>query len=199
MKDNKVVVLLNDPSSGLWASSPSRSEGNGVRGFTLIELLVVVLIIGILAAVAVPQYQKAVEKSKVVQAISLVKAGYQAYQAFYLTHGEYPSTVAQLDIDLPWVGNKEWTSGASAQSYVSNDEWSFLLYGTSGGPVGVCVGRLSGPYAGTGFCMIDHKLFCAERTAYGKIFQGQAGDYCEKIFQASFAPSVLPSRSYTMP
>ena len=175
------------------------TKRNTRRGFTLIELLVAVLIIGILAAVALPQYNRAVEKSKAVQAISLVKAGYQAYQAFYLTHGEYPLTVAQLDMDLPWVGNKEWTSGSAAQSYVSNDEWSFLLYWTAGGPVGVCVGRLSGPYAGTGFCMRDNKLFCAERGEYGKVFQGQAGDYCEKIFRASYAPSVLPSRSYLMP
>jgi len=72
------------------------------KGFTLIELLVVVLIIGILTAVAVPQYQKAVEKARMSEAIILTKAIAAAHQRYYMEHGAYlgPDDMQQLDIEI---------------------------------------------------------------------------------------------------
>ncbi len=71
------------------------------KGFTLIELLVVVLIIGILAAIAVPQYQKSVYKSKSAQAVSMLRAIMQAQQEYYLVNNEYTDDFSKLSVNVP--------------------------------------------------------------------------------------------------
>jgi len=71
------------------------------KGFTLIELLVVVLIIGILAAIAVPQYRRAVLKSRLAVGISLVAALHEAEQAYYMVNNAYTSDIDALDVEIP--------------------------------------------------------------------------------------------------
>ena len=70
------------------------------RGFTLIELLVVVLIIGILAAVALPQYELVVTKSRMVQAIGTVNAMRQASIRYQLANGKYATDFRDLDVSF---------------------------------------------------------------------------------------------------
>ena len=61
----------------------------GKKGFTLIEMLVVVLIIGILAGVALPQYQMAVTKAKVASILPLMRRWKDAMAEYKLQHGHY--------------------------------------------------------------------------------------------------------------
>ena len=62
------------------------------KGFTLIELLVVVLIIGILSAVALPQYQKAVSKAHLAQMDTTIDAYKKGIAAYLLENGGFPSS-----------------------------------------------------------------------------------------------------------
>ena len=71
------------------------------RGFTLIELLVVVLIIGILASIAIPQYFKVVEKARVAEAMSTIAAIKSAQERYLARGGNYTSDFTQLDIMYP--------------------------------------------------------------------------------------------------
>jgi prepilin-type N-terminal cleavage/methylation domain-containing protein len=68
------------------------------NGFTLIELPVVVLIIGILAAIALPQYQKSVEKARVMAAIPIGRAVRDAQERYFLYQGAYTLNPDELDI-----------------------------------------------------------------------------------------------------
>jgi len=104
------------------------------RGFTLIELLVVVLIIGILTAIAIPQYETAVEKSRAAEAFTTGKIMLDAMnRAFTERPGELPNYPEALDVK---VGGGTWNNGV----YTTD----FFTYDISSGTAVKITRRLSG-------------------------------------------------------
>ena len=103
------------------------------QAFTLIELLVVVLIIGILAAVALPQYKVAVMKSRVATLRPLLAAVVNAQKAYYLANGTYSSQLDELGVDIPagWtiVSRGDGTPGNTntARAHKGN-LWIFIYF-----------------------------------------------------------------------
>ena len=141
---------------------PAGCPGMTKHGFTLIELLVVVLIIGILSVVALPQYTKAVEKSRAVQAVILVKSIRDAAEIYRLANGVYPSSLNDLDIERPaavkdftWDDPEEWRDGRFSLTHSKRPSYLIIASGL----------ERSSPVGGIDF--LKGKVYCWSDNAEG--------------------------------
>ena len=165
------------------------------KAFTLIELLVVVLIIGILAAVALPQYQKAVWKSRTAQLYSSVQALSTAQETYFMANGNYATRFDELDLDFenltpqtsiesPVVSSDDAIRGTNDMELIVNNGGSFVW---SRGQF------RRGPYLAAGITFV-HKgdaslvgnMYCTEAVA--KV--SPAGKFCKNVMGISTTPTV---------
>ena len=99
-------------------------------GFTLIELLVVVLIIGILAAVAVPQYQKSVLKSRFSALMPLGRSVHEAQESYYLENNRYSNNFGDLPLDLDGVTGASVTLEDGTQVQIKDNlDFAYVVVG----------------------------------------------------------------------
>ena len=150
------------------------------KGFTLIELLVVILIIGILAAVALPQYKKAVWRSRAKSMLPILRSMRTSIDLFYIVNDIYPTQLNELDIDIAeytqnceYLGPRYQEGGCKANEHTNLAIISGLYPGKAANPY---FQFNKGPYRGAGFA-IQKGIKCYEQTS----FVQEPKSFCEKV------------------
>lgn len=147
------------------------------KGFTLVELLAVVLIVAILSGVALPQYRKVVEKARVAEAQSMMRAiydsserlagefGYRSYEDLVAAKGATNFSFPRMDMfdagSLPYGCSLQ-----DANQTLKCERFSYNPLVTYGGKKYVSAQKLTSPYQGTTFYFSrdTQQIYCHEAT-----------------------------------
>ena len=100
-------------------------------GFTLIELLVVVLIIGILAAMAMPQYFKAVERSRMAEAITIMDSIVKSQRRKFMQTNHYAEKFEGLDVAPKGAVWGQYFTKGDLQTGAGGNGFRIIIAGTN--------------------------------------------------------------------
>ena len=169
-----IMLFLYRPIPRINGGPQGRGDEAGVKAFTLIELLVVVLIIGILAAVALPGYQKAVEKSKMTQALVIADSLKKSLDMEILANGLPPNAMPLIGMDIE---TSLPTDHASTVSMCINKvPWCYTM----------------GDFMYGGACMSTGCWFAVIK------FHKDSTEYIEEYYlRYEYQPSIGWTKSYT--
>lgn len=114
------------------------------KGFTLIEMLTVVLIIGVLTAMALPNYTRSLEKARATEAMNMVRAANDAVYAYAAERNKCPESFRKIMISIPGTSTNDTTVTAKHFIYRLNSATNAPIPGTDCG--GVVAERSDGSY-----------------------------------------------------
>lgn len=178
-------------------------------GFTLIELLVAVLIIGILAAVAVAQYEKAVWKARAAELRTVTRALAVAQESFFLANGVYPRHFDEMDLDVSLsVKGRSSQCGLTTADSRGNERYELIVNNnfSEGGHFLSSSMFITGPFKCGGFTFVhlqtkasgvqEGRMYCWENAVY---LPGSAGSFCSQVMNGKYVASNWGYRMYELP
>lgn len=113
------------------------------KGFTLLEMLTVVMIIGILTAIALPNYTRSLEKARATEAMNMVRSANDAVYAYAAERNKCPESFRKIMVSIP---------GTQADTAVTGKHFVYRLNSATNSPIpgtdcgGVVAERIGGSY-----------------------------------------------------